>query len=433
MILLEVVFWLCLSCVFYTYLGYSLLVAGAAWARPWRGATLSQPSFEPIPVSVLVAAHDEEGRIGQHVRELAGQIARRPAGGELIVISDGSTDRTVEVAQVVAADVGSGTTASIPIRVLALPARNGKAVALNEGCAVATHPVLVFADVRQTWAPDAIDRLVANFADPSVGAVSGDLVIEAPPGVLSGVGQYWRFEKWLRRNESRFYSTVGVTGSICAVRRELFVPMPVGTILDDVHWPLQVAMGGARVVHDEKALALDRLPSCVRDEFRRKVRTLAGNFQLMTRMPAVLLPWRNPIWGQFWSHKLLRLVVPWALLGLAASSAVLAGPVYRAAFWAQLAFYGVALAGLRSPVAARFYLASVAGAFLVLNTAAWLAFWVWLQGRHIGSCAKSSMTTLCVPRDRLRPIPPRTSAPSRNIASTPMPLRAYSTRWMMSD
>jgi cellulose synthase/poly-beta-1,6-N-acetylglucosamine synthase-like glycosyltransferase len=289
------------------------------------------------------------------------------------------------VARASADDEESGTAQSIPIHVIELPGRNGKAVALNEGYAAASHSVLVFADVRQSWAPEAIDRLVSNFVDPSVGAVSGDLTIDSPPGVLSGVDQYWRFEKWLRGNESRFYSIVGVTGSICAVRRELFVPMPAGTVLDDVYWPMQVAMRGARVVHDKQARAVDRFPSRVSDEFRRKLRTLAGNYQLITRMPAVLLPWRNPIWVQFLSHKVLRLAVPWALLGLGASSAVLTGPIFRAAFWAQVAFYLVALAGLCNPVAARSYPACVAGGFLVLNTAAWLAPWVWLREQRIHS------------------------------------------------
>src|SRR5205085_1989176 len=144
-------------------------------------------------------------------------------------------------------------------------------------------------------------------------AVSGDLVVIAGPGAVAGVELYWKLEKWLRRQESRVGAQVGVTGAICAVRRELFTPVPPGTILDDVYWPLGVVMRGYRVVHDSRALAYDRLPERVRDEFRRKVRTLAGNFQLAARLPAALLPWRNPIWGQFLSHKLARLVVPWAL------------------------------------------------------------------------------------------------------------------------
>src|SRR5207248_11746164 len=191
------------------------------------------------------------------------------------------------------------------------------------GCAAAAGDVLVFADVRQTWAPDALARLLENFADPSVGAATGNLVIERAPGVLDGVGLYWCFEKWLRERESRFASMVGATGAISALRRELFRPIPGGTVLDDAYWPLQVALQGFRVVLDPRAIAHDRLPERTRDEFRRKVRTLSGNFQLVGRLPAALLPWRNPVWLQLVSHKLLRLLVPWLLVPLLVLSAVL--------------------------------------------------------------------------------------------------------------
>jgi cellulose synthase/poly-beta-1,6-N-acetylglucosamine synthase-like glycosyltransferase len=272
--------------------------------------------------------------------------------------------------------------------IIDLPTKMGKAVALNHGCAAAAHPLLVLADARQTWARDAIDRLLANFDDPRVGAVSGDLVLESAPGVMAGVGLYWRFEKWLRQTESALYSMVSVTGSICALRRELFRPIPAGTVLDDVYWPLQVAMSGYRVIHEPKALAYDRLPERARDEFRRKIRTLAGNFQLMVRQPAALLPWRNPVWWQFVSHRILRLVVPWALLGMLVTSWLLVSRAYHILFWVQIAFYCLGVASLRPSVAARSRVASGAASFLVLNAAAWLAFWVWISGSTSRSWSK---------------------------------------------
>jgi hypothetical protein len=174
---------------------------------------------------------------------------------------------------------------------------------------------------------------------------------------------------------------VGVSGSICAVRRELFRPIPRGVLLDDLYWPLQVVMQGRRVVHDERAIAYDRLPARPQDEFRRKVRTLSGNFQLATMLPQALLPWRNPIWAQFVSHKLLRLVVPWMLVVLLIASGLLDGPLYRTVFAVQVLFYGLAAVGLASRSGSRLRVAAVAGAFVVLNAAAWLAFWVWVSGR----------------------------------------------------
>ncbi|MFO0930940.1 MAG: hypothetical protein U0736_28580, partial [Gemmataceae bacterium] len=189
--------------------------------------------------------------------------------------------------------------------------------------------------------------------------------------------------KWLRRQESALWAQVGVTGAIAACRRALFRPIPAGTLLDDVYWPLRVAMAGRRVVHDCRAKAFDRLPDRPRDEFRRKVRTLAGNFQLVARLPAALLPWRNPIWPQLLSHKLARLLVPWALLGLFGCGMALAiggaGDLYTAAVAAQAACYAVGVVGLFTRRVGR--VGAAASSFLVLNAAAWVAFWVWATGR----------------------------------------------------
>ena len=334
-----------------------------------------------VPVSVVVTAHNEESRVGGRIRELARLVAARPAGGEVIVVSDGSTDGTIGEAQTAATEADSTTHGRVPVRVIVQEPNVGKAMALNQAHAAARHRILLFADVRQTWAPDAIDLLVGAFGDPAVGAVSGDLVVESAPGVMAGVGVYWRFEKWLRRTESRFDSMVSVTGCIAAVRRELFATLPAGTILDDVYWPLAVAMAGHRVIHEEQAKAFDRLPERARDEFRRKVRTLAGNFQLMARMPAAVLPWRNRLWWQFVSHRALRLVVPWALLATLVTASVLPGPLYSVAFWSQGIIYAVGLAGCWRPVMTRSRLAAGLASFLVLNAAAWVAFWVWATGR----------------------------------------------------
>jgi cellulose synthase/poly-beta-1,6-N-acetylglucosamine synthase-like glycosyltransferase len=360
-------FWLALALVVYTYVVYPALLAAAVALR--RRPIRPTGRFAGT-AAVVLAAHNEAPTIGRRARELADQLVDSGLAGEVIVVSDGSTDRTVEQARAVGGVV----------RVLELAAHHGKSAALNEGAAAAHADLLIFADARQTWAPDAMRRLADNFTDPAIGAVSGDLIIDAPPGPVSGMLLYWRYEKWIRRQEGELHSTIGVTGSIAAVRRERFRSIPPGMILDDVYWPLQVIMQGERVVHDESAHAFDRLPGRTRDEFRRKVRTLCGNFQLLAWLPAALLPWRNPVWWQFVSHKVLRLLVPWALLGLLLSSAFLPGSLYRMALAAQVAAYLVALAGLWDVVSARSRLAGAAASFVVLNAAAWAAFWVWASG-----------------------------------------------------
>jgi cellulose synthase/poly-beta-1,6-N-acetylglucosamine synthase-like glycosyltransferase len=279
-----------------------------------------------------------------------------------------------------------GTT---PLRLIALSTNNGKAAALSTGAAAASSEIIVLADARQTWSPDALVRLLGNFADPDVGAVSGELIVESQPGVMSGVGLYWRYEKWLRRYESRIHSTVGLTGAICAVRRHLFCPIPPGTLLDDVYWPLCVAMQGYRVVFEHRAYAYDRLPELVASEFRRKLRTLSGNYQLMVRLPAALLPWRNPIWFPFMAHKLARLMVPWALLTAIFCSTVLGGPLYWTLFAGLMTGLAIGAVGLIPAVAARSRVACSAATFVVLNAAAWWAFWVWIRGRAEGTWVKT--------------------------------------------
>lgn len=368
MVFIKVAFWSCAVCVVYTYAAYPLLL----WLMArWRGRPVCAEGIPPRSVSIIVAAHNEEQSVVRRLEELTRMLEVTGLDGEIILVSDGSTDGTVPLAR---------TFTKNRVRVCELSERLGKAAALNNGCVLSNREIIVFADIRQTWEPDALQLLLENFADPQVGAVSGDLLLHDAAGVLAGVAMYWRYEKMLRRLEGRINSVVGVTGAISAVRRRLFKPIPPGTILDDVYWPLRVSLQGYRVIHDRRAIAYDRLPSKTRDEFRRKVRTLSGNFQLLMRLPVALLPWRNAIWLQLISHKVLRLVVPWALLALFGCSVLLSGPVYRLVLVSQLVIYGLGLLGLAPAIAQRSRLASAAGSFLVLNSAAWLAFWIWLSG-----------------------------------------------------
>jgi biofilm PGA synthesis N-glycosyltransferase PgaC len=366
----HVCFYLSAACVVYPYVVYPLILTILARLR--ERAVRRDPTFRPS-VSVVIAAYNEEAAIGRCLKEVSSLVSAGGVEAEIIVVSDGSTDATAEIVRSFPSEI---------VRLIEIYPNEGKAVSLTRGCEAAQNDVLVFADVRQTWAEDSLGLLLENFADADVGAVSGDLVIETRPGNgPNDVGIYWKYEKELRKLESRVYSSVGVTGSICAVRRELFRPIPPGTILDDVYWPLQIAMQGYRVIHDERAHAYDYLPDRQLDEFWRKLRTLSGNFQLIARLPAALVPWSNPIWFQFFSHKFLRLITPWGLLGLLASSAVLGGPVFETIFWSQVVVYGVALVGLSKTVRKHFRIASLGASLLVLNTAAWLSFWMWISGR----------------------------------------------------
>jgi biofilm PGA synthesis N-glycosyltransferase PgaC len=339
---METVFWTAVLLVGYVYGGYPLLLA--AWstlagrpARKWSG---SLNGYDWPTVSVVVVARNESIRLRDRITNLFEQVY--PRALEIIVVSDGSTDSTRSVL----APFGER------LRLVELPPR-GKPVALNAGVAAASGEIVVFADARQRFAPDAVLQLVSNFNDPDVGGVTGELILDCEAEgrvestIADGVGLYWRYEKWLRRHESRVQSTLGATGAIYALRRALWQPLPAATVLDDVLAPMRVVLNGKRVVFDDRAMAFDRVPDDGAAESRRKTRTLAGNYQILALEPRLLLPYVNPIWVQYASHKIGRLLVPWALLATLVASTALAarGWFYSLALILQLGFYGMAALG----------------------------------------------------------------------------------------
>lgn len=337
--MVESLFWISIAAILYTYAGYPSLV----WLLSrLRAREVHKAEVEPR-VSIVIACHNEQDKIEGRIRNLL-ECDYPNELMEIVVVSDGSTDFTAEVAR---------RFASNQINLLAYEGQRGKAIALNVGVEVAGGEIIIFADARQSFEPEAIKELVANFADPRVGAVSGELLIDGG-GIASvgeGVGLYWKYEKWIRKSESRAGSAIGATGAIYAIRRALWWPLPENTILDDVYTPMAIALAGHRVVFEEKARAHDITAGSARREFARKVRTLTGNYQLCQLMPRLLVP-NNLLLFQFYSHKLMRLVSPIFFLLLFAANLIIAtsssGAVqlfYQAMFAAQLIFYGSVLAG----------------------------------------------------------------------------------------
>ena len=333
-------FWGAVLLLGYTYLGYPALLLVLAARRTRRAAGPSPaPPASPPRVSVVLVVHDEAARIAGRLEDLLG--LDYPAGRlEILVGSDGSSDGTVALARAYEGAV---------IRVVPFAERRGKAAVLSDLVPQARGEIVVFADARQRYDNGAVRALVAPFADPRVGAVSGELILSRDGGatpVGEGIGLYWRYEKRIRLNESRTGSTVGATGAIYAIRRSLFEPLPHDTLLDDVLIPMRIARRGHRVLFEPGARAYDRPATTAREEFTRKVRTIAGNFQLFARQPWLLHPARNPLWLRTLSHKGLRLIGPLLLvLALVACLPLLPRPLYLAALAAQFAFYAAALAG----------------------------------------------------------------------------------------
>ena len=364
---MKLLFWVCLALISYTYFGY----AGWLWlCARLRPRPIQKGSSTPS-VSVVIAARNEEANLPAKLKNLQ-QLGYPKDLLQVVIASDGSTDRTASIL------LGQGSNI-VPI---ILDESNGKARALNEAVKRATGEILVFLDARQSVESDAISELTSCFADPGVGAVSGELLLDASEGESEdALGIYWKIEKVVRKLESASGSVVGVTGAIYAIRHELYTEVPTGTILDDVFIPMNVARIGKRVVFQPSAIARDRLFSTKGKEFSRKVRTLTGNYQLLRLAPWLLSP-ANPLLFRFISHKLLRLLVPLLLILMLAASAMSNGPFYRAAFWLQTLFYVLAVFGALSPPARRFKPVAIANTFIMLNAAAALAFYNFLARRN---------------------------------------------------
>lgn len=356
---MRIVFWLSLAGVLYTYVGYPVLMWALACvrSRPWKVAPIT-PS-----VSIVLAVHNGVSLLSDKIRHLLG--LDYPNIKEIILVSDGSTDGTAELL----------TREQHPrIKTIILEEHQGKAVAVNAGIAEATADMVLFVDVRPEIAPGAIQQLVSNFEDETVGCVSGNLKLrdQGHDATAAAVGGfYWRYEQWIRTCEGLTDSPVGVYGGFYAIRRKLAVRQPNGIILDDMFQPLSIIRQGYRSVVDPFAYVFDTWPKKVEGEFHRKVRTLAGNYQLFQLAPWILTP-QNRVLFQLVSHKVMRLVVPYLLVLMLVSAVALSvHSVFYAAFAiAQVSAWTIAVVSLRYRIPVVHRIAAPAAAMLVLNAAA---------------------------------------------------------------
>jgi poly-beta-1,6-N-acetyl-D-glucosamine synthase len=348
-----------LGLVTYTYVGYPLAIGLLARLSPQP--VQKDESFTPT-VSVLMSAFDAAGYLEAKLDSLA--ALEYPADKiEFLVLSDGSTDGTDDI-------LAKRHAADPRFRWVRREERSGKPSGINRLKELATGEVLILTDARQPLSPRTARALVSHFVDPSVGCVSGNLVLEGE----AGAGVYWRYEKWIREQEARFRSVVGVTGAIYAIRRAEMPTLPDDIILDDVFTPMTLRLEGKKILFEREAVATEMAFEDDR-EFNRKARTLAGNYQLFSRMPALLVPFLNPSWFETMSHKTLRLAGPFLLAALLGGSlAALRKPsdmtrgelaLMRTLVAGQLAFYGAAALG---PKAGK--LPGVARTFVTMNAAA---------------------------------------------------------------
>ena len=320
----------------YAYVLFPLVVLlrGRLCPRPF-----TQEDITPR-VSIIVAAHNEEGSIGTKLQNLL-SVDYPTDRLEVLIASDGSNDDTENIVRGFAAR---------GVQLLALP-RRGKAQALNAAVAASSGEILVFSDANSMYAADAVRALVRPFADASVGGVAGDqryLEDSSPAVTADGERCYWDFDRKLKQAQSRAGNVTSATGAIYAIRRSLFSPVPEG-VTDDFVTSTKVIAQGCRLVFAPAAVAFEPVAPSGEIEFGRKVRVITRGFQSVLEMRALLNPFRYGFYAiQLFSHKVLRRLVALPLLVLFVSSMVLwnQGPLYGTVALGQLLLYGCAALGI---------------------------------------------------------------------------------------
>ena len=316
-------FLVCAGCILYVLAGYPVALGFLARRRrrPVR------KGLELPTVSVIIPVHNGCRFVEKKLESVLALDYPRELL-EVIVVADGCTDETETLVQ----RFRHG-----PLRLISIP-RSGKPAALNAGVSRASGEVLLMTDVRQQLHPESLRKMAACFEDSEVGVVSGTLVFrEGTSQDEADIRLYWRYESWIREKLSEIDSMFGATGPFYAIRRNLFVPLPDDILLDDVYLPMMAFLRGYRLIVEPAARATD-YPMTSAREFGRKVRTLGGNYQLMLRLP-VLLTRRNRLLWHFLSYKFGRLLLPWLLTVMLATSFLFPGPWSTILVCMQISFY----------------------------------------------------------------------------------------------
>lgn len=358
---MEIIFWIATAFILYTYAGYPLLIRFLAGKST---SILGDPDKQKKwpNISIIVPVHNEEANVISKLDNLK-SLDYPQSKLEIIFVSDGSTDRTNELLE-----------SCSDIKLISYSPRKGKPTALNTAVSDACSDILLFTDVRQELDNQAIKFLVSTLEHNNVGAVSGELIHRDPVSHTGrNVGLYWRYEKWIRKAESKFHSTAGVTGALYIIHRNDYSPLLEDTILDDFEVPIHILKKGHRVVFDPRAKIYDEVQEESSAEQKRKIRTLTGNYQSFTRNLWLFLPRFNPIFFQFLSHKVFRLLIPYALIFTIVSSFLLPGLFYQSIFWLQLVFYGLALAAFVWPTLRMNRLINLIVVFVSMNWAVLVA------------------------------------------------------------
>ena len=331
--MVKPVFWILIFLSAYCYFIYPLVLSAVVRLMP---RPVKKSAYTPA-ASLVLSAYNEEDVIREKIINLL-SLNYPEEKIEIIIGSDGSCDETNTIIR---------SFQDPRIKLIESTERRGKIATLNELVRQAKNGVVIFTDARQSFAKDAIAELVKNFADPRVGCASGELIFaKENTATGKGINLYWNYEKFIRDKESRIHSMLGATGAIYAIRRELYVEAPQNTVLDDMFIPFKIIQKGYRAILDEDAKAYDRVAESPREEHRRKARTLYGNYQIFCMMPEMFNPFKSPVAIQLFSHKFLRLMIPFFMIAIFFINGILMNEsIFFVMFVLQIIFYIMAIIG----------------------------------------------------------------------------------------
>lgn len=394
--MIDLVFWISLGLVSFSYLGYPLVLVvwdglrdALATMRfvgggPDRRAVPGEAAEDWPRITLAFSAFDEESCIREKIENCLA-LDYPPERLEVLVGCDGCTDGTVEIARRAGGD---------RVRVHDLSPRAGKASVLSRLVPAARGDVVVLTDANVMLDPGALRQLARRFRDPSVGAVVGRLRLVDAAGRDRKEGIYWHYETFLKHYEGKHGCVLGANGGIYAIRRLLFSPLSADTLTDDFVIPVRIALRGWRVLFAPDALAWEETAPDSDREFVRRARIGAGNWQALARVPDLLDPRTGFLFFAFFSHKLVRWATPFLLTVALAANAVLAGGEgawgYRALLLAQLGFYGLAVAGRVGAAGRARKAASIAHYFVAMNAALAVGFWRFARGTQAATWQRTA-------------------------------------------
>jgi len=390
----ALVMWLSVAGIVYTYVLYPALIWVFARVIGSQGSPRDLSDEELPSVSLLIAAYNEQANIGARV-DNALRLDYPASKLEIVIASDGSSDATNQIVR---------ARRDPRVRLLAYRARRGKAAVLNSAMREVRGDIVVLSDANTDTDPAAIRKLVRWFASPSVGVVSGRLVLIDGVTGTNVDGLYWKYETFLKKCESRLGALLGANGGIYAIRRALYTGIRESTLIDDFVIPLLMRLrSGCAIVYETEAIAYEETPPKISAEFTRRARIGTGGFQSMRVLWRLLRPSHGWIAFTFASHKIARWVCPFLLLAAFAANLLLVlHPAYAAIFAAQATVYALAAIGTRSTGqsnAAK--CVRLATLFASMNLALLVGFWRWTTTEPQGAWTRTARPSNAPANNRL--------------------------------